>query len=118
MAKISLSKSELAVLDALIAEMQESEGTGTATPQEVDVSAQAMFIGAIAKVVAKAAGIAAKATPIAVKATPMVMQAVGRVRSAQAGPEGVEAEAMNSLLSEDGETLSVDKLIALRKSFN
>lgn len=102
MAKISLTKSELAALDALIADLQDDS-----TAQEVDVPAQALFIGAIAKTIAKTVGIAAKTTP-------MIMQLAGRMKTSSTQSD----EGMSEVMSDDGQTLSVDRLIELRKSFS
>lgn len=101
MAKSSLSKSELAILDALIADLKGDNEIVEAN------SAEPLFIAAIART-------AVKAIKVTVQATPVVTQVVEAIGAANALNEA-EIGAL-SKQAKDG--LSLDNLIELRKKFN
>lgn len=105
MEKVKLSKAELALLDALIADMQEGEGNeSTLSAGSGDILS---FIGGITR-------IARRAFRITVKVTPIAARAAGVLGVAASGDAG--AKGMSELLGNDGETLSVNQLIELRKA--
>ncbi len=102
MSKIKLSKTELAALDLLIAEMSGSHEEAAAP---IDVK----FTPAVARVTATAVRVTARATPYVARATPYVADAIGVRGGSVSKPQGsalFEAE------------LSLDQLIQLRKEAN
>ncbi|KIA91725.1 hypothetical protein OC25_20445 [Pedobacter kyungheensis] len=101
MAKSGLSKAELAILDALIADLQGDNEIVEAN------SAAPLFITAIART-------AVQAVKVTVKATPVVTQVVEAVGAANALNEA----EISDLSKEANNGLSLDKLIELRKKFN
>ncbi|WP_293312148.1 hypothetical protein [Pedobacter sp. UBA5917] len=101
MAKSSLTKAELAILDALIADLQ---GDNEIVESN---SASPLFIAAIARTAVKAVKVTVKATPVVTQ----VVEAVGAASSLN------EAE-ISSLSKEANNGLSLDNLIELRKKFN
>ena len=104
MEKVKLTKAELAMLDALIADMQEGEDE---TSILADSGAQAAFIGGIIRVVRRAIRVTAKITPVTVRL-------VGRLPASLAA-EAKGAGSLGEMVGKDG-NLSVDALIKLRKS--
>ncbi|MBO9674121.1 MAG: hypothetical protein J7577_11795 [Sphingobacteriaceae bacterium] len=100
MAKSSLTKAELAILDALIADLQSDEIVESN-------SAAPLFIAAIART-------AVQAVKVTVKATPVVTQVVEAIGAASS----LKEEEISSLSKEANNGLSLDKLIELRKKFN
>ena len=103
MEKVKLSKTELALLDALIAEMQEDEGTESA--MRADSATNWAFIGGITRVTRTAFKITTKVTPVTIQLVG------GKVKI-----PGMGTRELGEVLDSDGETLSVDQLIELRKS--
>lgn len=105
MEKVHLTKAELALLDALIADMQEGDNEPTLAAGS---AGNLSFIGGITRVARKAFNITVKVTPVAAR---VVGQALG---GAASGSE--TSKQMSALLGSDGGTLSVDQLIELRKA--
>ena len=103
MEKVKLTKAELALLDALIADMQE----GDESSMMADSASNFSFIGGITR-------IARRAFNITVRVTPVAARTVGVLSSAASGTEG--AKGLADIMDSDGETLSVDQLIELRKA--
>ncbi len=101
MAKSSLSKAELAILDALIADLK---GDNEIVESN---SAAPLFIAAIART-------AIMAVKVTVKATPVVTQVAEAIGAASALNEA----EISDLSKEAQDGLSLDKLIELRKKFN
>ncbi|MFD2583466.1 hypothetical protein ACFSR6_13290 [Pedobacter vanadiisoli] len=100
MAKSSLTKAELAILDALIADLQSDEIVESN-------SAAPLFITAIARTAVQAVKVTVKATPVVTQ----VVQAIGAASS-------LKEEEISSLAKEANNGLSLDKLIELRKKFH
>ena len=101
MAKSSLSKAELAVLDALIADLKGENEIVEAT------GAEPLFIAAVARTALAAVKVTVKATPVVAQVTAV---AIGANALADTEFSGQSKEAK--------EGLSLDKLIELRKKFN
>jgi hypothetical protein len=101
MAKTSLTKAELAILDALIADLK---GDNEIVESN---SAAPLFITAIARTAIQAVKVTVKATPVVTQ----VVEAIGAASSLN------EAE-ISDLSKEANDGLSLDKLIELRKKFN
>lgn len=101
MAKSSLTKAELAILDALIAELKGDHEVVEAN------SAAPLFITGIARTIVTA-------TRIVVKATPVVTQVTETIGAAN----GVKDGGISHLSKEAEDGLSLDKLIELRKKFH
>ena len=105
MEKVHLTKTELALLDALIADMQEDKTT--AAPLTA-ASSSFSFIGGITRITQRVLGITFRITPVTVRLA-------GRVFTGSLA-ESDEAKQFNELFGKDGSSLSVDKLIELRKA--
>lgn len=106
MEKVKLSKAELALLDALIADMQEEKDKSTLTADLTKQSFIGGIIGGLTRVTRQATKITARITPIAARAAGQFLTGSGT-----GGAQG-----LSDLMESDGETLSVDKLIELRKA--
>ena len=108
MEKVKLSKSELAMLDALIADLQEE----TDQPSVLsDQAVSAPFTATIARLVMNR--ITHRAMILTVKVTPIAARAAGHFLTGS-GTSG--AQGLSDVMGSDGETLSVDQLIKLRKA--
>lgn len=106
MEKVKLSKAELALLDALIADMQEDDESALTA----DLTKQS-FIGGIVGGLTK---VTRRAFKITVRVTPIAARAAGVAGVSASSDEG--ARGLSEAFGGDGETLSVDKLIELRKA--
>jgi len=104
MEKVKLTRSELAMLDALIADLQEGENE---TSILTDADFKAAFIGGIIRVTRKIIRVTAKITPVTVRL-------IGRLPASLAA-EAKGAGGLGELVGKDG-NLSVDALIKLRKA--
>ena len=107
MAKLKLTRTELAALDALIAEMQ-----GDHKSVEAEVGDLKAFITAITAVTR----VTVQATKVVVRATPYVTDIV-EVATAILGKE-THDEATKQLESHAKAGITVQHLIELRKKFN
>ncbi|HEK20266.1 MULTISPECIES: hypothetical protein [unclassified Mucilaginibacter] len=101
MAKVTLTKAELAALDAIIAELKGDKET-------VEADVTALGTTAIIRTAIQVTKVATKATPYVTDATEVLTAILGR---------GANDEVAKELHGVAKEGLSLDELIELRKKF-